>query len=129
MSRMARAVLQAQQDLAAAMPWITRYAQSPGRCQGTRWSAMSFKRMQEARETGETPDTARCKRAAWFRYRALRKTHAWREDGQYCWEHTAAMSMNYPTEQERTMRWVERHPEAVAPVLREYWGETPGEDA
>jgi len=128
MARRSEAVKKAQQDLAAAFPWVTRYRQSPGRCEAPRWGAMSFKRMDEARRTGETPEAARCKRAAWWRYRALKKSHAWQPDAQLCWEHCAQQTFHYSAESDRVQRWLARHPEAVPAVLREYWGETPGED-
>jgi hypothetical protein len=80
--------LSERQELVSRLPWVRRLTTSPGRCEGYRASHMPLKAWFQM---GDRPpdlvlrEKYRCKRAAWWRFRALRRSGA--RDGDYCWTH------------------------------------------
>lgn len=86
--------LRERQDMAARLPWVTRLKVSPGRCEALKYGHMPLKALfTMGGRPPEGTEKYRCKNAAWWRFRALKRSRA--RDGDYCWSHLFAHGLQH----------------------------------
>lgn len=97
-------------DTVARLPWVTHLSKSQP-CDGLRYNAMPGKATRRWGPGGINPPTGvdkyRCKNPAHWRFRALKTSMA--TSGVYCWSHLWSCGLMEMAENDRMMRWLERH--------------------
>ena len=106
----------------ACMPWVTRL-KKPRPCDGIKYSTVALKDIYEwgPRDNPQPPrgiqDKSRCKKLAWWKFRALKKSYA--EDGNYCWPHLISAGLFRDTyEETRTKRWWQNNKELIEAAMK-----------
>lgn len=93
-----------------ALPWV-RKLKKPTACDGIKWGKVALSDLypRGGKPARGIQDRAKCKKNAWWHYKALETSDAFHREGNYCFYHAAALL--YDNEQERWERYVKAHPE------------------
>jgi hypothetical protein len=98
--------LRFRKELAAKLPWV-KLLKKPVPCDGIKWSKVTLKHIysMNGNPPEGIPDTARCKKVAHWKFRALKKSMA--RSGNYCWTHLLYRGIYGDLcERERTDAWL-----------------------